>query len=86
MFSMNQARYSTLFSCVVFASSQFHRPQPLANSPSKTSQKPATNVHHFTLKKVYTYTGSLQKNHTPELEVYAQEKHTAEVDYDIYFK
>ena len=58
MFSMNQARYSTLFSCVAFASLQFHRPQPLANSPSKTSQKPAMNVHHFTLKK------SL---HTPEV-------------------
>ena len=37
-------------------------------------------------KKVYTHTGSLQKNHTLELEVYAQEKHMAEVDYDIYFK
>ena len=94
MFSMNQARYSTVIflrGLCKFASLQFQRPPPLANFPSqktalnfeKTFQKPATNIHHFTLKnslhihwkfteKLYTGTGTLRIR-----------KHTAEVDYDF---
>ena len=71
MFSMNQAGYSTLFSCVVFASLQFQRPWPLLNSPSQeTAQnfEKCSWLHPQKPKKLYTYTGSLQKNHTAELE------------------
>ena len=40
---------------MVFASLQFQWLQPLVNSPSKTSQKSATNIHHFTLQKKLTH-------------------------------
>ena len=87
MFSMNQARYSTVVFLRGLCKFAILTTATTCQFSMKNFKNPATNVHHFTLKKkVYTYTGSLQKNNSPELGVYAKETHTAEVDYDIHVK
>ena len=70
MFSMKQAKYSTVIflrGLCKFAISTNHLPilhRKLPKNPPRTFTTSPS-------KKGYTYTRSLQKNHTPELEVYA---------------
>ena len=79
MFFMNQARYSTVTFLRGLCKFAISATPTTCQFSIENFQKPAMNVHHFTLQKSLHIHRKFTEKHTPKLEVYAKETHMAKL-------